>query len=507
MGKIFISYRRDGLGESSDMALLIKQRLMAHFGEGRIIMDVSHVKTGDNWQPQIVAALKETELLVAVIGPQWLDSVRERERARKEKDNDPMRFEVETALASPGMKVVPVYTKGLRPFREDELPESLRILASKDALQINQGKNTDSDLDLLVRELKRTLSDDAQPEVKSFPEEDAARRRGRMALLALMVVWLALVAWREWLPPAAVDKAALSHLLHDNLWVTYDPSGKYLMGSAPVYPPPEEMKADLLLIKGAGFSGILTTSSDKEMMVVPRLAREVGLHVIMGVWDPGDHRELERAVRQAPYVDAYCIGDGQALQGFPIGILESAVRYVKKRTGLPAAVSDLSSRYDARRAAIGDWLFPDTHLTLRDLPQSEPRVDLERDVALFMQSTQAMAEHARTLDVPLLFKNVAYPHAGVAGASPEKQKEFYARIMDFLNDAQRGHVTRTSIVVQGAFDAGWKRGKPFEKWDPYTGLLELDATGSHAKAAPAVDELLRHFPGLSKKNAPPGQTP
>jgi hypothetical protein len=504
MGKIFISYRRDGLGESSDMALLIKQRLMAHFGEARIIMDVSHVKMGDNWQPQIKAALRETELLVAVIGPQWLDSVRERERSRKDVDNDPMRFEVETALGSPGVKVVPVYTKGMRPFREDELPESLQVLASKDGLQINQGKNTESDLELLVRELRRTLSGDAKPVAENFTTEDASRRRGRKALLALGLLWLALVAWREWLPPAAVDKAALGHLLHDNFWVTYDPSGKYLRGSAPVYPPPEEMKTDLLRIKEAGFSGILTTSSDKEMMVVPSLAKEVGLRVIMGVWNPADHRELERAVHRAAYVDAYCIGDGQALQGFPVETLESAVRYVKKRTGLPAAVSDLSSRYDARRAAIGDWLFPDAHLTLRDLPQSEPRADLDRDVSLFMKSTQAMAEHARTLDRPLVFKNVAYPHAGVANASPEMQKEFYARILDSLSDAQRGHVTRTSIVVQGAFDTPWKNGKPFEKWDPYTGLLELDAGGHHAKATPAVAELLRHFPGLSQKDHPSG---
>jgi hypothetical protein len=272
----------------------------------------------------------------------------------------------------------------------------------------------------------------------------------------------------------------------------------------PVYPSPEEIRKDLAMIKAAGFSGVLTTSSDKGMMVVPHLAQDMGLHVIMGVWST-DHAELERAVHARRFVDAYSVGNAQVLEGFPIETLEAAVDYVKRRTHRPVAVSDLPNRYGPRLAALGDWLFPDAHLTLRDRPDIFPRVDLDRDVELFMKSTQAMAAQARTLDRPLVFKNVAYPYDGLASASRAAQAEFYRRILYHLNDAQQGHVTRASIIAQGAFDAPWKLGVPFEPWDPFTGLLIPDQSG-RAVSAPAVRELLRRYPWLTPTISPADQS-
>lgn len=493
MGKIFISYRRHGVG---DIALLLAKELKSAFGERRVVMDISHIKAGTDFWKSLADALNDTELVVVVVGHGWLNTVREHERSGQ---TDYMRSEITQALAMSHVKVVPVYVHDASVLLEKDLPDDLKQLAKNESLHIHEGKNKESDLKMVVNELGRSLETDGTPFPAPSPhnQEDPSRRRGRSALFAAILVWLALMAWRELLPPRPIDKLALHHLLYDNCWVTYDPSGKTLDSSRlPIYPPLSAMATDLQRIKSAGFSGILTTSSHLAMADVPRMAKSLGLHVIMGVWDPADRAELERAIRQAPYVDAYCIGDAQAQHGMPVEILEQAMWLVKKRTGRPAAVSDLVKKYDDRLARLGDWLFPDAHLTLADNP------DISRDVELLMQSTKTMAKLAQGLDCPLIFKNVAYPHRGLKNFSDELQRDYFRQLLIKLNDAQDGHIARTSIVAQEAFDAPWKAGGAFLPWDPFTGLMELDPVTGHVRAKPAVEEILRWYPHL-KLRLPP----
>jgi exo-beta-1,3-glucanase (GH17 family) len=231
------------------------------------------------------------------------------------------------------------------------------------------------------------------------------------------------------------------------------------------------MAADLDLIRSAGFSGIVTSTSNDKMERVPKLAQKRGLRVIMGIWNPGDAWEVSRAIRQRDHVDAYCIGHGGYRDRYSLDQLESALNHVKRRTGKPAAISELARHYDANLARLGDWHFPDAHLTIND-GDGRFSADVDRDLEVFMSATQRVIPFAQETGKPVLFANVAYPYAGIPNANRHRQREFFRRLLDRINDPQRGHAVKVAIVAQTAFDTKWKTEKPFYEWDLYTGLID-----------------------------------
>src|SRR5579863_2806722 len=71
MPKIAISYRRS---DSSAITGRIFDRLAAHYGKESVFMDIDNIPFGTDFRSHIQAVLQETEVLIVVIGPQWLGS-------------------------------------------------------------------------------------------------------------------------------------------------------------------------------------------------------------------------------------------------------------------------------------------------------------------------------------------------------------------------------------------------------------------------------------------------
>ena len=74
------------------------------------------------------------------------------------------------------------------------------------------------------------------------------------------------------------------------------------------FPKIDSMRKELNWIKNGGFKGIITFSSNGTLSNIPELAKEEGLSVIMGVWDPNNKYEVKMAIIKKHYVDAYCVG-------------------------------------------------------------------------------------------------------------------------------------------------------------------------------------------------------
>src|SRR6185295_4936142 len=100
--------------------------------------------------------------------------------------------------------------------------------------------------------------------------------------------------------------------------------------------------------------------------------------------------------RQAPYVDAYCVGHEGLPDRYSLSQLARAVDLIKRRTGKPAAPSELAIRYKDELAVelsrIGDWLFPDAHLTIRD-GDEDFWVNVDRDLDKFMEATAVVVPY------------------------------------------------------------------------------------------------------------------
>jgi hypothetical protein len=98
-------------------------------------MDVEGLKGGEEFPTVIQDEIERADVLVALIGPSWLTAKDEAARPRIEDPKDYVRRELEAALAA-GVEVVPVLVWGARMPSEDSLPEVLRPLCRRQAVEL-----------------------------------------------------------------------------------------------------------------------------------------------------------------------------------------------------------------------------------------------------------------------------------------------------------------------------------------------------------------------------------
>ena len=129
-GRIFISYRRE---ETAYPAGWLCDRLIEHLGQGQVFKDVDSIQLGDDFVEVITAAVARCDVLLALIGDQWLTITGEDGRRRLENPDDFVRLEIEAALTR-NVRVIPVLVDGARMPRAGELPPSLAKLVRRQAL-------------------------------------------------------------------------------------------------------------------------------------------------------------------------------------------------------------------------------------------------------------------------------------------------------------------------------------------------------------------------------------
>ncbi len=103
---IFISYRRDDARGASGR---LYDWLRIAFGRERVFRDVRSIGVG-KWREKINAALTRSAVCVAVIGPRWANADN---LLRLHDENDMVRYELLTALASDSITLVPTLVEGL----------------------------------------------------------------------------------------------------------------------------------------------------------------------------------------------------------------------------------------------------------------------------------------------------------------------------------------------------------------------------------------------------------
>jgi hypothetical protein len=151
MPSIFISYRR---ADSRAHAGRIHDRLAAEFGHDAVFKDVDDIPDGAVFPRLLQETLKNTDVLLAIIGPKWIGATDKHGNPRLHNQNDFTRLEIEAALARESCVVIPLLVDGASmPDRED-LPESLHGLADRNARVIRDDPDFHADMDRLVRRLR-----------------------------------------------------------------------------------------------------------------------------------------------------------------------------------------------------------------------------------------------------------------------------------------------------------------------------------------------------------------
>jgi hypothetical protein len=138
-GQIFISYRRD---DSAASAGRLYDRLSARFAKNQIFIDVD-LDPGIDFVEAIETSVGSCDVLIAVIGKRWLLSSDEEGKRRLDNPDDFVRIEIASAI-NRGVRVIPVLVDGALMPRSSELPDDLKPLARRNALEVSHNRfNTD----------------------------------------------------------------------------------------------------------------------------------------------------------------------------------------------------------------------------------------------------------------------------------------------------------------------------------------------------------------------------
>ena len=149
-GKIFINYRRD---DSIGMAGRLHDRLAQTFGRDKLFMDVDHIPVGADFVAHLNTQVAACEVVLVVIGRNWLRAKDKAGQRQLHQPDDFVAIEIAAALAR-DIRVIPVLVDGARMPKESELPDSLKPLARRQAVDVRHS-HFGHDAEALVKECAR----------------------------------------------------------------------------------------------------------------------------------------------------------------------------------------------------------------------------------------------------------------------------------------------------------------------------------------------------------------
>jgi hypothetical protein len=211
--KVFISYRRN---DSAGSAGRVHDRLGREFGRDLLFMDVDTIPLGTNFVKVLSEEVAKCDVLLAVIGPTWLDACDERGNRRLDDPKDYLRIEIAAALQR-GIPVIPILLDGASVPKANRLPEDLEELAQRNGLEVRHA-SFHNDMNRLIRWLKEQSDPARVPPGPLVPSEEESQdieeswnraepvhtRPSRVMVIAAMLgvgAFIAVGIWRENMPP------------------------------------------------------------------------------------------------------------------------------------------------------------------------------------------------------------------------------------------------------------------------------------------------------------------
>jgi len=151
--KIFINYRHN---DSPGTAGRLRDHLQKEFGSNRLFFDVD-IPAGVDFEKHLNDQLSESDVFLAVIGPNWLDFRDGQGHRRLDNTDDWVRVEISAALTS-DISVIPILVDDADVPNEIDLPSQLKPLAKRQAIRLRNAE-FDQDFAALATKLRKALGD------------------------------------------------------------------------------------------------------------------------------------------------------------------------------------------------------------------------------------------------------------------------------------------------------------------------------------------------------------
>ena len=150
MARIFISYRRQ---DAKYQARSIYAAFAREVGRENVFMDVDSIPPGANFRKILKDWVDRCEVLLALIGPDWIDA-RDLQTGQRRLENpsDFVRIEIGQALGR-DIPVVPVLLDGAPLPQVHQLPDDLKELCDRHA-ELVEYRTFDADVERLIKKLQ-----------------------------------------------------------------------------------------------------------------------------------------------------------------------------------------------------------------------------------------------------------------------------------------------------------------------------------------------------------------
>jgi hypothetical protein len=184
MSRIFISYRRQ---DSATMTGRIYDRLESALGGNRVFRDIDDISPGEDFRAKLAKEINKSDVLLVIIGPKWETITNAEGKRRLDDPNDFVRLEVEAGLRRADTIVIPVLAEGAAMPSPDKLPETMRELCYRNAVNVRQDPDFHRDIQKLIKNLQEIDKRAAPPLYKRTPVFIAIA----VVVLALLGSWSA----------------------------------------------------------------------------------------------------------------------------------------------------------------------------------------------------------------------------------------------------------------------------------------------------------------------------
>ncbi|MDX2162081.1 MAG: TIR domain-containing protein [bacterium] len=149
MPQIFISYRRD---DSADICDRIYERLAQVYGRRSLFKDVDNIPGGVDFRAVIESSLLKSDVVLVVIGQEWLKVTDSAGNRRIDNPEDPVRHEIEFATRHQ-KRMIPVLVDNAPMPPEGELPRRIQNLVYLNGARVRGEPDFSRDMDWLIRQI------------------------------------------------------------------------------------------------------------------------------------------------------------------------------------------------------------------------------------------------------------------------------------------------------------------------------------------------------------------
>jgi tetratricopeptide (TPR) repeat protein len=136
MPGIFISYRRD---DSAASAGRLYDRLASHFGKEQVFRDLDAIAPGAEFLKVIEERIAKCNVLVAVIGKNWVSIRNAQGHCRLDDPKDAVRSEIREALNQKKL-IIPTLIGGAEVPKPEALPGDIAALVGRNAIEISESR-------------------------------------------------------------------------------------------------------------------------------------------------------------------------------------------------------------------------------------------------------------------------------------------------------------------------------------------------------------------------------